>query len=287
MSHEDSSTVAKLIDAINENRLTGEDIERRLIAYIDAEYEKGDQANIRLICACEKLLNEISSNPATFVSHKEVYYQALKKAMAAKNQKNRRMYRYSLPKAVSAAVLTLVLLFGGVVSVQWMEGQSTKDEQQYTIQGYEISLSAIQSCIAEKAGLERISSTNWEEIVAYLGFEPKMPTTFLPDWAVTEYAVFVTQDTVNLTATYVRNGISQDTLLYDLTFFSTMENAYMMFEQNKSGKHIPMGTVDIYMSENVARSTFSWHNANEVCLLSGNISEKDGIALIDKLMGGS
>ncbi len=59
MSHDDSSTVAKLIDAIKENRLTGEDIERRLIAYIDAEYEKGDQANIRLICACENLLNEI------------------------------------------------------------------------------------------------------------------------------------------------------------------------------------------------------------------------------------
>ena len=71
-----------------------------------------------------------------------------------------------------AAAASLILVFGGVVlsKYQWIGGHSSINEQQYVIQGQEIGASTIQNSIAEHNGIAELTTTNWNNVIAFLGF---------------------------------------------------------------------------------------------------------------------
>ena len=176
------------------------------------------------------------------------------------------------------------LALGGIASFRWMNGRSTIDQQQYAVQGHEVTLAAIQSCIAGNAGMDRMVTTDWNEVVALLGFEPLLPTEYLTEWTVREYAVLVTRDMVDLSVAYAKHDFSSDNLRYSLTYFSNSENAYLAVEQNEEGYYVSIEDVNVYVTENVDRSIFNWHVGNEVFSISGAITKDEGIALIANLI---
>lgn len=59
------------------------------------------------------------------------------------------------------------------------------------------------------------------------------------------------------------------------------------FEQSANGNHIVIENTDIYWSENEGRKTCVWYDHLTVSNLVGNIDEKESLALIKAILGGT
>lgn len=287
MSQDQSSPIAKLLDAINSNHLTGKDIERRLITCIEDEYAKGDKANIQLIDTCENLLSSIRKDAVQFESHKANYHHALDEAAAAKRQVQERG-RGRFWRLAAIGVLTIVVLMGVSRPWKWITVQSINNQQQYAVQGHEVDTSIIKKCIAARGrGYEQKTYYVWEEVVNELGFEPVVPTSFLYDWTANEYVVQYTPDMINVSAVYSANADKEKVLCYDITLFLDEGSAYTTFEQNRNGEVKLISDVTVYISENMEFLNFCWYNGNQIAVLTGDISYNEGIDIITKLIGGN
>ncbi len=287
MSHDQSSPIAKLLDAINNNHLTGEDIERRLITCIEEEYAKGNKADIQLIDTCENLLSSLRKDAVQFESHKANYHHALDEAAAAKKP-GQECFRRRVMRLFAIGVLAIVVLMGVSRPWKWITAQSTNKQQQYAVQGHEVDVSIIKKCIAEKEGrYGRKTYHVWEEVVNDLGFEPVVPTSFLPAWTVNEYVVLYTPDAINVSAAYFAKADVQKALCYEITLFLDVGNAYTTFEQTRDGEVKLISDTSVYISENMEHLSFCWYNGNQVSLLTGNISYNEGIDIITRLIGGN
>lgn len=287
MYHEQSSRIAKLLDAIKNNRLTGDDIERRLITCIEKEYEKGDKADIELIDTCENLLSSLRKDAVRFESHKANYHQALDEAAVAKEQHHecgrRRILRFS-----AIGILAIVLLMGRARPWKWITVRSINNQQQYAVQGHEVDTSIIKKCIAAKGrGYEQKTYYVWEDVVDELGFEPVVPTSFLYDWTANEYVVQYTPDMINVSAVYSAKADKEKVLCYDITLFLDVGSAYTTFEQNRNGEVELIGNTTVYISENMEFLNLCWYNGNQIAVLTGDISYNEGIDIITKLIGGN
>ncbi len=286
MSHDLSSPIAKLLDAINNNHLTGEDIERRLIICIEEEYAKGDKADIQLIDTCENLLSSLRKDAVQFVSHKANYHHALDEAAAAKKP-GQECFKRRVMRLFAIGALAIVVLMGVSRPWKWITAQSINNQQQYAVQGHEVDTSIIKKCIAEKEGrYGRKTYHVWEEVVNDLGFEPVVPTSFLPDWKVDEYIVLYTPDAINVSVAYIAKTDEQKVLRYEIKLFLDVSNAYSTFEQDRSGDLKTIGSTAVYISENIEYPSFCWYNGNQVAVLTGNIAYNEGIDIIAKLIGG-
>lgn len=287
MSHDQSSPIAKLLDAINNNHLTGEDIERRLVTCIEEEYAKGNKADIQLIDTCENLLSSLRKDAVQFESHKTSYHHALDEAAAKKRQAQECCRRRILPLS-AIGVLAIVLLMGVSRPWKWITTQSINNQQQYAVWGHEVDTSIIKKCIAEKeGGYGRKTYHVWEEVVNDLGFEPVIPSAFLPDWTVDEYIVLYMPDAIYVSVSYITNTNEQKVLCYEITLFLDVGNAYTTFEQNRAGEVRLINDTSVYISENMEYLNFCWYNGNQVTVLSGNILYNEGIDIITKLIGGN
>ncbi len=287
MSHDQSSPIAKLLDAINNNHLTGEDIERRLITCIEEEYAKGNKADIQLIDTCENLLSSLRKDAVQFESHKANYHHALDEAAAAKKP-GQECFKRRVMRLFAIGALAIVVLMGVSRPWKWITAQSINNQQQYAVQGHEVDTSIIKKCIAEKEGrYGRKTYHVWEEVVNDLGFEPAVPTSFLPDWTVDEYIVLYMPDAVYISTAYIAKADEQKALCYEITLFLDADNAYTTFEQNRSGEVRLISNTNVYISENMEYLNFYWCKGNQVAVLTGDISYNDGIGIITKLIGGN
>ncbi len=286
MSHDQSSPITKLLDAIRSNHLTGKNIEAKLTATIEEEYAKGDKADIQLIDTCENLLSSLRKDAVRFKSHKAAYHHALDEAAAAKKQAPARCSGRVL-RLCAICVLAIVILMGASQPWKWLTVQSTKDQQQFAVQGHEVDASLIKKSIAERErSYEHHAYRTWEEVVDDLGFEPVVPTDFLPDWTVDEYAVLYMPDSITLSVAYIMEDDAQKILAYDLTYFLDISNAYVAYEQSQSGHFKTIHNTNVYISENAMYLNFCWSHGNQVTMLTGDISYDEGVELVGKLIGG-
>lgn len=177
---------------------------------------------------------------------------------------------------------------GASLPWKWITVQSTEDQQQFAVQGHEVDVSIIKKCIAEKEGrYDRKVYRTWAEVVDNLGFEPVVPTSFLPNWKVDEYMVLYTPDAIKVSVAYIAKADEKKVLRYEIKLFLDVNNAYFTFEQNRSGNLKTIGSTAVYISKNTEYPIFFWYKGNQVAVLTGNISSDEGIDIITKLIGGN
>lgn len=286
MANNHSSSMANILAAIQEGCLTVEEIRRRLIAAIDLEYTKGDQANIKLIEACENLLWELEfSNKPRPASCKAQLHRFLELEFERRERKSRHRRMLLRTVAVSAACLLIFLSAGNILHWTWFEDASTPDGQQYMVQGHEITVQMVESAIAEHQD-SVYDIEDIDQLQAHLSFDPGVPQNVLSQFTLQECRLFFFPSMIQINAYYGNSRENAYAISYILNLYSDVENAFISIEQNDKGDYIDINNQRIYLTENTEYSVANWQTGNSIHSVSISNVIQDTQEVIIDILGG-
>jgi len=257
MDGEKRQFIAEMQSAIQSGALTSSEIKGRLMRAIDKEFNKTDSpADIEFIRAGQSLLDDIYGYKIE-IDH-EASRNALKQKMKASSWK-RSIFRIARNSVLTAAaILVVMFVTDGVFHLQWFEGHSTEDEQQYVVSGHEIDPSLIEKGNAgETDDAREINTTDLAEAIAVLGFTPPMPTWLPEGWAISDYYAYLYDGHQMFRATYTSTDEDIE-LQYELKRFSDVQSVQDTFEQAEHGDMEHIGDWDIYISSNINSVMAIW-----------------------------
>lgn len=266
-------------EALKNGSITKEQLFTRLSNAVEQEYQKPvSEQDVAFLFACQDILDEMRTGKV-YVSRKEECKKALKQRLS-QEVRQRSKKQNVLWRGALAAVALIVLAVGVEMLLhrEWFEGASTDDGQQYVVQGQEMDPGIISEGIADnEPRTGELTTTNLDEVIKFLGFEPDLPTWMPEGWKLTNYEVGVVTDETIIKATYVK---ADDIIVFIQKKYTDLDNAYASFEQNAEDHVITIGNTEVYYSENINRVRYNWKKENDVFSLSGNLASKDANQII-------
>lgn len=261
----------ELLQAIKEGELSKDEIIKRLNSAIDREYQKKKGADMAFVAACENLLDKLLGGDKTpFVSHTAKYLSELRRNTVVRTKpKARPMVRLA---AVVVSVLVLVVLSSAAFHWNWFVGSPTADQQQYVIKGHQVDLSLISKCIAEHSpDSTSFSTTNWNEMVDYLGFEPEV---FQDTEAIQmiKCNARVMSSEIQISVVY-KELTTEKSIVFQSIFCTDINDAYMTYEQESGYKQEIADIGVLYVSSNHANSAYVWIKDNVIFSILGDIDD--------------
>ena len=261
----------ELLQAIKEGEISKDEIIKRLNSAIDREYQKKKGADMAFVAACENLLDKLLGGDKTpFVSHTDKYLSEIRRNTVVRTKpKARPMVRLA---AVVVSVLVLVVLSDAAFHWNWFVGSPTADQQQYVIKGHQVDLSLISKCIAEHSpDSTSFSTTNWNEMVDYLGFEPEV---FQDTEAIQmiKCNARVMSSEIQISVVY-KELTTEKSIVFQSIFCTDINDAYMTYEQESGYKREIADIGVLYVSNNHANSAYIWIKDNVVFSIWGDIDD--------------
>lgn len=261
----------ELLQAIKEGELSKDEIIKRLNSAIDREYQKKKGADMAFVAACENLLDKLLGGDKTpFVSHTDKYLSEIRcNTVVRTKPKARPMVRLA---SVVVSILVLVVLSNAAFHWNWFVGSPTADQQQYVIKGHQVDLSLISKCIAEHSpDSTSFSTTNWNEMVDYLGFEPEV---FQDTEAIQmiKCNARVMSSEIQISVVY-KELTTEKSIVFQSIFCTDINDAYMTYEQESGYKREIADIGVLYVSNNHANSAYIWIKDNVVFSILGDIDD--------------
>lgn len=261
----------ELLQAIKEGELSKDEIIKRLNSAIDREYQKKKGADMAFVAACENLLDKLLGGDKTpFVSHTAKYLSEIRRNTVVRTKpKARPMVRLA---SVVVSILVLVVLSNAAFHWNWFVGSPTADQQQYVIKGRQVDLSLISKCIAEHSpDSTSFSTTNWNEMVDYLGFEPEV---FQDTEAIQmiKCNARVMSSEIQISVVY-KELTTEKSIVFQSIFCTDINDAYMTYEQESGYKREIADIGVLYVSNNHANSAYIWIKDNVVFSILGDIDD--------------
>ncbi len=261
----------ELLQAIKEGELSKDEIIKRLNSAIDREYQKKKGADMAFVAACENLLDKLLGGDKTpFVSHTAKYLSEIRRNTVVRTKpKARPMVRLA---SVVVSILVLVVLSSAAFHWNWFVGSPTADQQQYVIKGHQVDLSLISKCIAEHSpDSTSFSTTNWNEMVDYLGFEPEV---FQDTEAIQmiKCNARVMSSEIQISVVY-KELTTEKSIVFQSIFCTDINDAYMTYEQESGYKQEIADIGVLYVSNNHANSAYIWIKDNVVFSILGDIDD--------------
>ena len=193
-------------ESLKNGSITKEQFFTRLSNAVEQEYQKPvNEQDAAFLFACQDILDEMRTGKV-YVSRKEECKKALKQRLS-QEVRQRSKKQNVLWRGALAAVALIVLAVGVEMLLhrEWFEGASTDDGQQYVVQGQEMDPGIISEGIADnEPRTGELTTTNLDEVIKFLGFEPDLPTWMPEGWKLTNYEVSVVTDETIIKATYVK-----------------------------------------------------------------------------------
>lgn len=261
----------ELLQAIKEGEISKDEIIKRLNSAIDREYQKKKGADMAFVAACENLLDKLLGGDKTpFVSHTAKYLSEIRRNTVVRTKpKARPMVRLA---SVVVSILVLVVLSNAAFHWNWFVGSPTADQQQYVIKGHQVDLSLISKCIAEHSpDSTSFSTTNWDEMVDYLGFEPEV---FQDTEAIQmiKCNARVMSSEIQISVVY-KELTTEKSIVFQSIFCTDINDAYMTYEQESGYKREIADIGVLYVSNNHANSAYIWIKDNVVFSILGDIDD--------------
>ena len=270
---------------IASEKLTYPQIRERLETLIEHEYSKEGGPDVDLVIACEDLLWRLGTDNAPFVTHEDQYKEAIRSRIEA-SQRTRQIKKPVL--RFVAALVVMVLILGGAevfLHWEWLEQSDTDDQQQHIIQGYVVDPELVEKAIADESGVKTISTTDYQELRDFLGFD--LPQTiFIDNWEVEHYYVIIQPTQIMIDILYSKKDAYQAQLTLDLRLFTSNENAFISYEQEANGTIEPVENIDIYFSNNSGNNAAVWTITNCSYRLHSRIDKDQIIGIVQQLIGG-
>lgn len=273
----------ELLQAIKEGELSKDEIIKRLNSAIDREYQKKKGADMAFVAACENLLDKLLGGDKTpFVSHTAKYLSEIRRNTVVRTKpKAHPMVRLA---SVVVSILVLVVLSSAAFHWNWFVGSPTADQQQYVIKGHQVDLSLISKCIAEHSpDSTSFSTTNWDEMVDYLGFEPEV---FQDTEAIqmVESSAQIMHSEIHLSIFY-KTAATEETVVFQSVYCTDIKDAYIFFEQSTGHESNVTDIGKVYVSKNYTNSTYIWTKNNTVFSIMGNIDDSLAETMIRTIKG--
>lgn len=271
--------------AISEGRYSAQQIHNILLKEISKELNKPTkEVDMEYVNACQALLDELNQTRAAQApSH---YAQNLN-ALQKKNHHRFNLCPQSgLARFAAVMCLTIFLLcLGLLIPDGWILSRQTEDVGQYIMQGIETP-AGFGSVADAGPALDHtgvFDTTSWQEVVYLMGGKPQVPRWLPSGWYILSYTVSLTDVTSSLTIIY-RHEETESSLIFQSTTFFELSSLYNHVEQNNVGSLTKLinGT-KVYITENIDNTTATWNSTDSSCLLSGNVSQKELVRIVDSM----
>lgn len=287
MNSDRGAAVKQIMQAIEYGTLPTDETQRRLMELIQKEASRIDgPADEELLSACIDLMERLQGREHV---EDEERITALNQRIAESLQKKQRRqeHKYTAFRAVSAIAAVLVLIVGIGVPLRWtwFESWSTPDEQQHVIMGHEITIDMVASAIAENEAKEPIVVSDFSEFEEHLGFDPGIPSVLDDDWVENSSEIRYFTGYIKVVAMYENRIYPENKITCTLNFFTDIEFAYFSFEQSREGEMQSVQDIDIYVSNNMERTSATWYNNNMYVKISGQIASNEAVNILLRLIG--
>ena len=262
----------QILEAIEYGLLPVEEIERRLRQIIDEELSGSldTDYNKDKVEICCSLLQRICTD-------QEFDIDSHTKEIKAEIENNHNLYKRRKRNIIRVACTTaaIILIFIGLTAmnvispIHWFTGESTEDEQQYVVKGYEINIDTIAHAIAEhiESAQLAISTTDYADIVSFVGFDPHFPRE-INQYSYFQFDAIVMPDHIMIACDYSEEHSTDSVILLSKSFYSDASSAYEQYEQDTAGEEMELCNHTVYRYQNSGKICYLWFENSTVSLLT-------------------
>ena len=277
--------------SILDGRLTHGQICDALAEEIKKELQKSaEEVDIEYVLACQRLIASLHSKEAARTeSHAEHNFEAahakLRQEKHSVQKGRKRAIRYGFAVALLVAVLTGadILLTKRQINVS-----HSPDHEQIVYDGMMTMPGILEMAGADIQGdaVQELTTKNWDEVVAFLGYVPGMPTWIPDGWVLDEYYCAIFKNFSIFDVTYSCQGFNEY-LAYSIEHYYGSEPLHGTFEQDEIGYETFTATGQrLYTTSNTGSSVILWHDGSNVNSVIGPVAADELIHMVESIEEG-
>ena len=266
--------------ALGEKTLTRElMIVRIREAIANEELKPFSQRDFNLIRKFDRILHEIE-NGKPFEGRANANKAELMRKIDERS--GRKSGLVPLRRVLISVAVIFVLILGAEVLLpyKWLFGKPSLDDRQYVVQG--ASIDAGISAQGDDVGsdsIKEIQTSDFAEVVKFLGYEPFVPNVVNEGWNLVVYEAKLIEGVKRFAAIFERTQ-GEKALQYEERVFDDINIAIVELEQNKTGFHTVINGKTVYFYNNMDVSGCVWLENLTFSNLFGPVSETDLIRII-------
>ena len=277
--------------SILDGRLTHGQICDALAEEIKKELQKSaEEVDVEYVLACQRLIASLHPKKAAQAeSHAEHNFQAahakLQQEKHSVQKGRKRAIRYGFAVALLVAVLTGadILLTKRQINVS-----HSPDHEQIVYDGMMTMPGILEMAGADIQGdaVQELTTKNWDEVVAFLGYVPGMPTWIPDGWVLDEYYCAIFKNFSIFDVTYSCQEFNEY-LAYSIEHYYSSEPLHGTFEQDEIGHEAVTATGQrLYITSNTGSSVILWHNGSNVNSVIGPVAADELIHMVESIEEG-
>lgn len=282
----EQSALLEILNAIEHGNLSTEETRRRLEELIDNEINKTDvPANMEIVDECEKLLWALNTKgKLPFISNLESNKQSILKRIN-RSFNIRQVTKFTFQVASLAAIIFIsVIGFDILFRKEWTIDYSTPDEQQYIIQGQTYDPNIVDSASATEDQKEKsLSTTNYSNVIHFLGFDPLIDNHISSEWVAEKYACFVSHSNSTFRA-YYKSERGEIRLTID--YSNDISDIKTSIEQNNDGCQSQIRNYNVYYTTNNGTIVATWTSENKIYKIASDSLSSEEVLLFIKTFYG-
>lgn len=277
--------------SILDGRLTHGQICDALAEEIKKELQKSaEEVDIEYVLACQRLIASLHPKKAAQAeSHAEHNFQAahakLQQEKHSVQKGRKRAIRYGF-----AVAFLLVVLAGAdiLLTKRQINVSYSPDHEQIVYDGMMTMPGILEMAGADIQGdaVQELTTKNWDEAVAFLGYVPEMPTWIPDGWVLDEYYCAIFKSFSIFDVTYCHQDSHED-LVYSIERYYGSEPLHGVFEQDGIGYEVVTATgQQLYITSNTGSSVILWHDGSNVNSVIGPVAADELIHMIESMKEG-
>lgn len=277
--------------SILDGRLTHGQICDALAEEIKKELQKSaEEVDIEYVLACQRLIASLHSKEAAQAeSHAEhnfeVAHAKLQQEKHSVQKGRKRAIRYGF-----AVAFLLVVLAGAdiLLTKRQINVSYSPDHEQIVYDGMMTMPGILEMAGADIQGdaVQELTTKNWDEVVAFLGYVPGMPTWIPDGWVLDEYYCAIFKNFSIFDVTYSCQGFNEY-LAYSIEHYYGSEPLHGTFEQDGIGYETFTATGQrLYITSNTGSSVILWHNGSNVNSVIGPVAADELIHMVESMKEG-
>ena len=277
--------------SILDGRLTHGQICDALAEEIKKELQKSaEEVDIEYVLACQRLIASLHPKKAAQAeSHAEHNFQAahakLQQEKHSVQKGRKRAIRYGF-----AVTFLLVVLAGAdiLLTKRQINVSYSPDHEQIVYDGMMTMPGILEMAGADIQGdaVQELTTKNWDEVVAFLGYVPGMPTWIPDGWVLDEYYCAIFKNFSIFDVTYSCQGFNEY-LAYSIEHYYGSELLHGTFEQDGIGHEAVTATgQQLYITSNTGSSVILWHDGSNVNSVIGPVAADELIHMVESIEEG-
>lgn len=277
--------------SILDGRLTHGQICDALAEEIKKELQKSaEEVDIEYVLACQRLIASLHSKEAARTeSHAEHNFEAahakLRQEKHSVQKGRKRAIRYGF-----AVAFLLVVLAGAdiLLTKRQINVSYSPDHEQIVYDGTMTmpGISEVAGADAQTDTVQELTTKNWDEAVAFLGYVPEMPTWIPDGWVLDEYYCAIFKSFSIFDVTYSCQEFNEY-LAYSIEHYYSSEPLHGTFEQDEIGHEAVTATgQQLYITSNTGSSVILWHDNSNVNSITGPVAADDLIHMVESIEEG-